>query len=612
MTDGHDFEATFREVYPRLVSLGVLKTGQFEIARDLAQETMLRAHDRWDELAGYDAPAMWCRVVMTNLLVDHSRSVASERAAVDRLGRQTADGERRPLDSGSTSSLERWNDLVRALPDRQRLTVTLYYADDLSVSQIANLLNTSRASVKAMLFKARRTLRSRLLASERQETPMDDRIRALAHRARGEVEYGLDLDRELADTLTRDPAGTASVPELSRRRRHAAAWAAAAAVAVAVGVAGLWLTDGDGESSVRTAVPPVTEPVAAATIEPEAAGTVPPATTIFSSTTTVAPSTTIGESVAPLLPMPGTIRLGPSDLITRTTDGDIWWYPDQPGEPVLLIDRPDPRITPAEGEGPNIVDEVAGTFDGSLIYTDCCEPVSGNVFAIGEPGAEVDRSLPTGLSDRFQLWGVGTNPHLEPGGTRVLMHNWDFVNVVDLVTGDQQFVSTTGSFGDPELNTPGSPFTVDDATWTPSGAIVLLGRSDTNGVILTERDADDVTVEIRRAGLDLGVDPQTPVPIQIVGTNDESIFIAAYRPDGLQLVAVDLTDWTVTDAVLPFEVPATSDFVRLNAGGMTAAWITDGKAHLQRSGEAPIEWRTEIAEIWFPSIETSGQPSDPP
>ncbi len=173
VTDGHEFETTFREVFPRLVSLGVLKTGQFEIARDLAQETMSRAYDRWDELAGYDAPAMWCRVVMTNLLIDHSRATASERAAVDRLGRQTADSEHRLIDSGATSSLVRWNDLVRALPDRQRLIVTLYYADDLSVGQIAKLLNTSRASVKAMLFKARRTLRSRLQARERTEGDTD-------------------------------------------------------------------------------------------------------------------------------------------------------------------------------------------------------------------------------------------------------------------------------------------------------------------------------------------------------------------------------------------------------------------------------------------------------
>lgn len=173
VTVGHDFEATFREVYPRLVSLGVLKTGRLEVARDLAQETMFRAHDRWDELADYDAPAMWCRVVMTNLLVDHYRSTASERSAVDRLGRQTVEGDRRLLDTGATPSLDRWNDLVRPLPDRQRLTVTLYYADDLSVGQIANLLDTSRGSVKAMLFKARRTLRSRLEAFDRTEGDTD-------------------------------------------------------------------------------------------------------------------------------------------------------------------------------------------------------------------------------------------------------------------------------------------------------------------------------------------------------------------------------------------------------------------------------------------------------
>ncbi len=452
---------------------------------------------------------------------------------------------------------------------------------------------------------------------------MDDRIRALAHETRAEVEHGLDLDRELAVTLTRDKARTASVAELEVRRRRVAPWAAAAAVAISVSVAGLWLT-ADERDTVRTAVPTVTEPVAVATtIKTETADTATPATpatpatTVVSpsTTTTVGPSTTIGNTVTPLLPVPGTIRLGPSDLIARQTDGEVWWYPaalsDQPGEPVLLIDRPDPRIIPSEGEGPNIIDEVAGTFNGSLIYSDCCEPVSGNVFAIGEPGAEVDRTV--GLSDRFQLWGVGTNPHIEPGGTRAVMYNWDFVNVVDMVTGDQQFVSTTGSFVDPELNTTGPPFTVDDATWTPSGTIVLLGRSDTNGLILTERDADNVTVELNRTELNLTVDPQTQTgPVQIVGTIGESIFVAVYGPAGFQLVVVDLTGWTVADGVLPFDVPATSDFVRLDADGTTAAWITDGQAHLQRPGEEPIVWRNEIAEIWFPSIEASGQPPSPP
>ena len=157
----HDFETLFREMFPRLVSLGTLKTGRVDVARDLAQETMLRAHSRWDELADYDSPAAWCHTVMTNLLVDHHRSAASERRAVEQLGGRLGDVTT-GADRTETPALDRWNELVAQLPDRHRTIVTLYYADDLSVGQIATLLGMSRGAVKAALFKARRTLRRHL------------------------------------------------------------------------------------------------------------------------------------------------------------------------------------------------------------------------------------------------------------------------------------------------------------------------------------------------------------------------------------------------------------------------------------------------------------------
>lgn len=156
----NDFEALFRDVFPRLVSLGALKTGRVDVARDLAQETMARAHTRWDELATYDAPAAWCRTVMVNLLIDHHRSRAAEQRAVDRLS--TADPTTVSADQEPPPSLEEWNELVAPLPERQRMILTLYYADDLTVGQIAQLLDTSRGAIKAALFKARRTLRQRL------------------------------------------------------------------------------------------------------------------------------------------------------------------------------------------------------------------------------------------------------------------------------------------------------------------------------------------------------------------------------------------------------------------------------------------------------------------
>ena len=159
-----DFESLFRTTFPRLVSLGVVKTGRADVARELAQEAMLRAYERWDELAGYDAPEAWCRLVMANLLVDHHRSRAAEQRAVERLvplrsGAETAGSG--AGGGGDGPAVRQWDALVEPVADRQRLIVTLYYAEDWSVGEIAAALDTSAGAVKAALFKARRTLRRR-------------------------------------------------------------------------------------------------------------------------------------------------------------------------------------------------------------------------------------------------------------------------------------------------------------------------------------------------------------------------------------------------------------------------------------------------------------------
>jgi RNA polymerase sigma-70 factor (ECF subfamily) len=157
-----DFEALFRSVFPRLVSLGAIKTGRIDIARELAQETMLRAHARWDDITTYESPEAWCHVVMTNLLIDHHRSTTSERRAAEHVGR-------RADESSPAPTLDRWNELVEPLPDRQRLIVTLYYGEDSSVTEIAESLGISAGAVRAALFKARRTLRRRLEEEQERE-----------------------------------------------------------------------------------------------------------------------------------------------------------------------------------------------------------------------------------------------------------------------------------------------------------------------------------------------------------------------------------------------------------------------------------------------------------
>lgn len=150
-----DFDGFFREWFPRLVSLGVTMVGRSDVARDVAQESLVRAYRQWDVVGKYDSPGAWTRKVAVNLLLDHLRSAGRERAAVERLAG-------RPAATASEPGVEQWTELVAGLSERQRVIVTLFYADDLSVEAIADVVGVAPGTVKAQLFKARERLRAML------------------------------------------------------------------------------------------------------------------------------------------------------------------------------------------------------------------------------------------------------------------------------------------------------------------------------------------------------------------------------------------------------------------------------------------------------------------
>ena len=69
-TQDDAYDAFFRREYPVMVSLGVALTGDRELARDIAQESMLRAYNHWPQLVTLDRPGAWCRQVAINLVRD--------------------------------------------------------------------------------------------------------------------------------------------------------------------------------------------------------------------------------------------------------------------------------------------------------------------------------------------------------------------------------------------------------------------------------------------------------------------------------------------------------------------------------------------------------------
>lgn len=160
------FLAFYQREYRGLVALASSLIGDRSMAEDIAQDALMAAYRRWDEVAALESPLGWVRRVVANKSVSLIRRRLAELRALTRIG-SLAD---RPADAPETDA-DFW-DLVRCLPRRQAQVVALHYVSDMSVIEIAETLGCKEGSVKASLYKARQHLLTRLrISSEEIRAP---------------------------------------------------------------------------------------------------------------------------------------------------------------------------------------------------------------------------------------------------------------------------------------------------------------------------------------------------------------------------------------------------------------------------------------------------------
>lgn len=153
--DGGDFDRFFRLEQPKMVALAAVLTGVPEVGRDIAQDALLEAYRAWETVSRLDAPGAWLRRVTINRSISWQRSVRRAERAQHRLLQP-------PISDGPEAESKQFWDAVRALPERQREVVALFYLEDRSVAQVAEVLSIADGTVKATLHAARRTLSAAL------------------------------------------------------------------------------------------------------------------------------------------------------------------------------------------------------------------------------------------------------------------------------------------------------------------------------------------------------------------------------------------------------------------------------------------------------------------
>lgn len=146
-------EDLFRAHYARLVKALALVSGSQETAADAVQEAFVKAHLHWRRIQHYDDPVGWIRRVAINKLRDDHRRGGRKDRALQKL--QTH--ERAPLVEWSNGVDV--TGLLAELPRQQRLSMALFYVDNLSVAEVAATLKISEGAVKFHLHQGRDKLR---------------------------------------------------------------------------------------------------------------------------------------------------------------------------------------------------------------------------------------------------------------------------------------------------------------------------------------------------------------------------------------------------------------------------------------------------------------------
>lgn len=144
------FEGMYRREYPGLVAVATALAGQD--GPDLVHDAMVRALLNWKKVARYERPGGWCHRVVVNLCRSKWRRRTTERRW---LARQRTD---EPVTAGPSADVIAFWEAVRRLPERPRLVVTLFYAGDHPVAEVARILDVPEGTVKSDLSRAREAL----------------------------------------------------------------------------------------------------------------------------------------------------------------------------------------------------------------------------------------------------------------------------------------------------------------------------------------------------------------------------------------------------------------------------------------------------------------------
>lgn len=165
------YEELVRRWSARVLAFCHAKVGSSHAAEDLTQEALLRGYQSLSKLADPEKFGCWLHGIALRTCLDWLKRKEHQQVGFGAIG-----GDEDRLEGAVELPLEvlaRREQLcsllaeVEALPAECREAIMLYYYDDVTYQDIADVLGVSAATVNARLTKARKLLRQRMSGVEK-------------------------------------------------------------------------------------------------------------------------------------------------------------------------------------------------------------------------------------------------------------------------------------------------------------------------------------------------------------------------------------------------------------------------------------------------------------
>lgn len=158
---GVDFDEFLREQLSSLVRFAGVLTADRELAQDLTQDALVRAHARWSRIGGMDRPDLYLRRMITNGFLSWRRRWAVRTiqpvADTDRLSGATS-----PDPAVRLADQDQVKALLATLSRRHRAVLVLRFYEGRTDEEIAAILGCTAGTVRSHVSRALAGLRERV------------------------------------------------------------------------------------------------------------------------------------------------------------------------------------------------------------------------------------------------------------------------------------------------------------------------------------------------------------------------------------------------------------------------------------------------------------------